>query len=74
MSLAARLFNVFATPGDVFHEVKDARPSTMNWLLPALILIVVSWAASWVIFSQPSINHQLSEMTEKAIQKQVERL
>ena len=73
MSLGGRLLNVFATPGDVFQEVKAAKVSTANWLVPALILIVVSWLSSLVIFSQPSINHQLSEITEQAIQKQVER-
>ena len=73
MSLGGRLLNVFATPGDVFHEVKAAKVSTANWLVPVLILIVVSWLSSLVIFSQPSINHQLSEITEQAIQKQVER-
>jgi len=73
MSLWGRLFNVFATPGEVFQEVKDARVSTANWLVPALILIVVSWGSSLVIFSQPSITHQLSEITEQAIQQQVEK-
>jgi hypothetical protein len=73
MSLGGRLLNVFATPGDVFQEVKTAKVSALNWLMPALILIVVSWVASFVIFSQPAINHQLSEITEQAIQKQVER-
>ena len=73
MSLGGRLFNVFATPGDVFQEVKDSRPSAANWVVPALILMVVSWIASWVIFSQPAINHQLSEITDRAIQKQVDQ-
>jgi hypothetical protein len=73
MSLWGRLLNVFATPADVFQEVKDAKVSTANWLVPALILIAVSWVSSLVIFSQPAINHQISEMTEQAVQKQVEK-
>ena len=73
MSLGGRLLNVFATPGDVFQEVKTAKPSAANWLVPALILIAVSWVAAWLIFSQDSIKHQLSEITDQAIQKQVER-
>jgi hypothetical protein len=73
MSLGGRLLNVFATPGDVFQEVKTANVSTANWLVPALILIAVSWVAAWLIFSQDSITHQLSEITDQAIQKQVER-
>jgi hypothetical protein len=73
MSLGGRLLNVFATPGDVFQEVKTARVSAANWLAPALILIAVSWVSSWLIFSQDSIKHQLSEITDQAIQKQIEK-
>jgi VIT1/CCC1 family predicted Fe2+/Mn2+ transporter len=73
MSLTGRLVNVFATPGDVFQEVKTASVSTANWLAPALILMAVSWVASWLIFSQEAIKHQMSEITDQAIQKQVER-
>jgi hypothetical protein len=73
LSLSGRLFNVFATPGDVFQEVKTARVSAANWLAPALILIAVSWVSSWLIFSQDSIKHQLSEITDQAIQKQIEK-
>jgi hypothetical protein len=73
MSLGGRLLNVFATPGDVFQEVKAAGVSTANWLVPALILIAVSWVATWLIFSQDSIKHQLSDITDQAIQKQVEK-
>jgi len=73
MSLGGRLLNVFATPGEVFQEVKTASVSTANWLVPALILLAVSWVAAWLIFSQETIRHQLSEITDRAIQKQVER-
>lgn len=72
-SLGSRLFNVFATPGEVFEEVKTAKPSAANWVVPALILILVSWVATWFIFSQDSIKHQMSEMTDRAIQQQVEK-
>ena len=72
MSLLGRLLNVFATPADVFQEVKAAKVAAVNWLVPALILVVVSWAAAAVIFSKDSIKHQLSEITDQAIQKQVE--
>jgi hypothetical protein len=72
-SLGSRLFNVFATPGEVFQEVKTSKPSVANWVVPALILIAVSWVATWFIFSQDSIRHQMSEMTDRAIQQQVEK-
>ncbi len=73
LSLGSRLLNVFATPGEVFQEVKTANPSPANWVVPGLILLVVSCVASWLIFSQETIKHQMSEATEHAIQKQVEQ-
>lgn len=71
VSLGARLFNVFATPGEVFEQLKGARVSTANWLAPALILIVVSWVGAWLVFSQDSIQQQLKEITDQAVEKQI---
>ena len=68
------MMNVLATPGEVFDEVKQAPASTSNWLVPALLLIVVGWLGAWVIFSQENLMHQLSEITDQAIQKQVAHL
>jgi hypothetical protein len=73
MSLPARLFNVLATPGEVFEYLKSARVSTANWLVPALLAIVVSWLGAWVVFSQDSIQQQLREITDQAIEKQIQK-
>jgi VIT1/CCC1 family predicted Fe2+/Mn2+ transporter len=70
-SLGARLLNVFAIPGDVFTEVKSAPPSVGNWLLPALLWIVVSWVGVWLIFSQPAMQHQVIDALEKSVEKSV---
>jgi len=72
-SLGARLFNVFATPSEVFEEVRQSPPCNANWVVPALIAVVVGWLATTLIFSQEAIRHQLTEMTEQAIEKQIAR-
>ena len=72
MSLAGRMINVIAAPGEVFEQVKTAPGSTANWLAPACILILLSWLGSWLVFSQPSIQLQVREMTDQAIDKQVQ--
>jgi len=74
MSLGARLLNVFAVPGDVFAEVKATPPTVSNWLAPALILIALSWVGVSLIFSQETIKHQLREMADKSMQKQMEKV
>ena len=66
-SLMARLFNVFATPGEVFEEVKASSPCNANWLAPALIAVVLSWLAAALVFSLENIKHQLSEISTQAI-------
>ena len=71
MSLGARLFNVLATPGDVFEYIRGTPVSTANWLTPALILIVMSWVGVWLVFSQDSIQQQLREITDQAVEKQI---
>src|SRR6516165_3828471 len=73
MSLPARLFNVLATPGEVFEYVKNADISHANWIVPALLLILVSWLGAWVIFSQDSIQQQLREITDQAIEKSIQK-
>ena len=58
-SLGARLFNVFATPGDVFEEVRQSKPCVGNWLLPMFLSCVIGVISVLVIFSQEAIQHQV---------------
>lgn len=70
-SLAARMFNVYATPGDVFEEVAAAKPSTANWLAPTLLSCLAAVAFVLVAFSQPAILQQVREQQDKVFQKNV---
>jgi hypothetical protein len=72
-SLAGRLMNIFAAPSDVFNEVKAAGLAHANWLMPAILLILVSWLSAGLIFSQPAIRQQVSEQADKAIDRMVEK-
>jgi hypothetical protein len=74
MSLTSRLFNVFAVPGEVFDHVRRAPPSVANWVVPALLAIALGWASALLIFSQPAIKQQLSEMSDQAIEKQIQKM
>jgi hypothetical protein len=72
-SLPGRLLNVFAAPGEVFDGIKSTPPSVANWLVPAILFIVLSWLSAGLIFSQPAIRQQISELSTKAIDRQVEK-
>jgi hypothetical protein len=72
MSLAARLLNVFAVPGEVFTEVKSAPSSVSNWLVPVLCSVIVGVVSAFIIFSQPAVIQQLHEQQTKAMDQQVQ--
>ena len=71
MSLPARLFNIWAAPGDVFDEIKSAKPATANWLVPVLLSCVVGMISVLVIFSQPGVLQQMKEKQEEQLDKLV---
>ena len=71
MSLAARLMNVFAIPGDVFEEVKASRPCTANWLVPVIITCLVSAISALIVLSQPAILQKMREQQAQACERQV---
>lgn len=67
--MAARLTNVLVAPGEVFAEVKSSPIRHGNWLIPALILVLGSWLAAALMFSNASIKQQVANIQEQAIQE-----
>lgn len=72
-SLGARLFNVYAAPGEVFDEVRTRPPSTANWVVPMLLLMLVSAVGAWLVFSQPAFQQQQDEAQARFMQRLVEK-
>ena len=72
MSLAARLLNVFAIPGEVFAVVKAGRRSIGNWLVPSVLSAVVGTVAAVVILLQPAVQQQMRQQQAKLMARQVQ--
>ena len=70
-SLAARLLNVFAAPGEVFAEVQAAPPTHANWIVPVLISAAVGALAAFLIFSQPAVVQRLHDQWTQGIDQLV---
>jgi len=71
-SLAARLINVFAVPGEVFAEVRATPSTLLNWIVPIVCLTVVGIVSAFIVFSQPAIIQHLKEAQAKRIDQQVQ--
>ena len=72
-SLGARLMNIIVAPGEVFAEVKASPVCHANWLVPALIFILVSWGMGALVMSQDAIKQQMAEIQDQAMQKQFQK-
>lgn len=72
-SLGNCLVNVIAAPGEMFEQLRPAPARVTTWLVPGLILLLVSWIGATIIFSQDSIKQQISDMQEKGLQQQVQK-
>ena len=72
-SLAARLTNVILAPGEVFAEVKASPICHANWLVGALIFVLLSWCAAGVMFTQEPIKQQMTDMQDQALQKRFQK-
>ena len=69
MSLAARLLNVFAIPGQVFAELKRSPSAVSNWLVPALLGAVMGVALALIILSQPAIQQRFRDRQTKLMEE-----
>jgi hypothetical protein len=69
MSLAARLLNIVAVPGEVFSELKTAAPSVSNWLVPGVFGAIVGAISVFILLSQPAIQKQLHDSQSRLLEK-----
>jgi len=71
-SIGAKLFNIFAAPGEVFAEIKVAPVRAWDWLVPVVINCALAALTIIVLFSQPTIRQQIRHQQELAFEKKVQ--
>jgi hypothetical protein len=72
-SLAARLMNVFVSPGEVFDEIKSSPVKPANWVVPLILSMIIGVIYTLVVFSQPAVLQKIQEAQEQKFQKMVEQ-
>lgn len=73
MPLGERLMNVLVAPGELFNYLRNSEYSASNWLVPALIYMVVGWLGATVVLRQDWVKPQMLAMQEQGLQQQVEK-
>lgn len=72
-SIWTRMFNMLAAPGEVFDELRQSPPRTVNWLLPLVLNCLAGLIFIVVAFSQPAVVDDIIEQQGKAFDKAVEQ-
>ena len=73
-SLLARLLNIFAIPGQVFEEVRHARHSIGNWLLPTLLCAIALGVSGYVVLSTPTVWKEITTRQAKLREREASTL
>lgn len=71
-SQLSRMFNIYAAPSESFDALRRRPVDTGNWLLPAILLMVVGWIGGFLVLSRPDITAQMLQAQQQAIQEQVD--
>jgi hypothetical protein len=71
MSFSDKLINIFAAPGELYENVRQTGKTTSNWLIPLIILIVLSIVLTQVMLTNPSLADQLGTTIRKGMEKSV---
>jgi len=72
MSFTDKMVNIFASPGELFDDVRMTPPTPSNWVIPMLLFIVVAFLMAQVMFMNPSLVSQMSDLMRAGIDKMVE--
>jgi len=73
MSFTDKVVNLFASPGELFENVRQTPITHSNWLIPTLILVVVGTLMSYLVMSNPSIADQYARMSSEQVEKQIQK-
>ncbi|RCK75243.1 MAG: hypothetical protein IGBAC_1379 [Ignavibacteriae bacterium] len=71
-SLLTRITNVFASPGELFTELKESKPQTTSWLIPLIISILMAFFVIAAIQLNESLKFQVKEIQAEKMQELVQ--
>jgi hypothetical protein len=72
MPFTEKLTNIFASPGELFENVRTTGPTTSNWLIPWMIFVAVAIAMSLLVVNNPSLADQLGATIREKFDQQVQ--
>ena len=72
MSFTEKITNIFASPGELFENVRLTPRTNSNWLVPWIIFAVVAVIMGQLVMSNASLADQIGAIIKKGFDKQVQ--
>lgn len=72
LSFTDKFVGILSSPGEVFQTVASTEPKASNWVIPFILAIFFSIVFTFVVFTQPAIQDEVSAAQSKQFEKLVE--
>ncbi len=72
MSFSEKLTNIFASPGELFENVRMTDKTTRNWLVPWAVFVVIAIVMGQLIVHNASLADQLDTTIRHELDKRVQ--
>lgn len=72
MPFFEKLSNIFAAPGELFENVRLTGPTSSNWVIPVIIMIVVALVMSQLVVGNSSLRDQMGALIKKSMEESVQ--
>ena len=72
ISFSDIIMNVFAAPGDAFEGIRTSPARASVWVVPLIVIVLLSCGYTWIMFTNETIKSQFMETRREAMQQQVQ--
>lgn len=69
-----KLVGVFTEPGTTFKRMSKVGVKTTDWLIPILVVIIISIISNYVMMSNPTIKYSIMEKQMTAIEERLDEM
>jgi hypothetical protein len=73
MSFTDAMVNVFASPGEVFENVRQTPVTHKTWVVPTVLLVIIGALLAFVIMSNPAVSEQYRQQSKAQMEKQFDK-
>ena len=73
LSHSDKIAGIFTEPAKTFETTAKFPLRTVDWVLPIILLLILSVISQFIIFKNPEISYQMQQKQREAVQKMVEQ-